>query len=89
MRLGISALSFMGKLELDRHYGSIELRDVSTYITNNRFGPQFSAFGKILHGSIGLDFTYLPAEMSATHAAQLVQEVRQTLEEISKPEASF
>ncbi|MBR9920704.1 MAG: hypothetical protein GYB31_07670 [Bacteroidetes bacterium] len=82
-RLGMAAISFMGVLNLDRKYGEVSLKDVSTFITNNRFGPEFSAFGKILFGSIGLDFTYLKSETTAPEAHAMVLEVEQMLREFA------
>ena len=83
-RLGLSALSFIGKLDLAPHYGPIELRDVTAFITNNRFGPEFSAFGKILFGAIGLDLTYLTAECDRSQAEEMVEELKATLEDLAK-----
>jgi len=79
-RLGISALSYIEKLDLDPQYGSIRLHNVMAFITNNRFGPGLSSFGKILFGSIGLDITYLTSETDASEAEQMMDEVRETLE---------
>jgi NRPS condensation-like uncharacterized protein len=83
-RLGTSALSFIGKLDLEPQYGSIRLHNVTAFITNNRFGPELSAFGKVLFGSIGLDFTYLTAETDAGQAEQMVNEIKEKLEEMAK-----
>ncbi|MEZ4886754.1 MAG: condensation domain-containing protein [Chitinophagales bacterium] len=83
MRLGVSALSFIGKLDLQPQYGAIQLQNVQAFITNNQFGPDFSAFGKILFGGIGMDFTYLTAEMDETQAQQIVTEIKEKLEEMA------
>lgn len=83
IRLGVSALSFIGKLDLNPQYGAIQLKNVEAYISNNRYGPEFSAFGKILFGRIGLDFTYLPEEISTEQAQQMVNEIQQNLENIA------
>lgn len=83
-RLGLTALSFIGVLDLLPRYGSIELHDVNAFITNNRLGPEFSAFGKILFGSIGLDFTYLTAEMEEAQAQKIMREIKKILEEMAE-----
>ncbi|WNJ20599.1 condensation domain-containing protein [Pontibacter sp. G13] len=83
MRLGVVALSFIGKLDLQRHYGEISLHNVNAYITNNPMGPEIGVFGKILFGSISLDFTYLPAETSHEQAQELVAEILQKLHEMA------
>jgi NRPS condensation-like uncharacterized protein len=83
VRLGVSALSFIGKLDLEKQYGSIQLKNVTAFITNNRFGADFSAFGKILFGSIGLDFTYLKEEFSGEQAEKIVSEIKEVLIKIA------
>ncbi|TNE53084.1 MAG: hypothetical protein EP344_15200 [Bacteroidetes bacterium] len=82
-RLGVAALSFMGTLNLDRTYGPVQLDHVQAFITNNQYGPEFSAFGKILFGALSLDFTYLPAETSPEQAANMVAAIKLKLEEIA------
>ena len=79
-RLGISALSFLGNLLLDERYGNLSLAHVTAFVTNNQLGPQLSAFGKILHGKISLDFTYLTAETTHAEAKQMVDYVRNQLD---------
>jgi NRPS condensation-like uncharacterized protein len=83
MRLGVAALSFIGKLDLESHYGSIQLHNVNAFISNNPLGPEFSAFGKILFGSISIDFNYLIAEMEAQQAEKILKEIKENLEEIA------
>ncbi len=83
MRLGVSALSFIGVLKLEPQYGEINLLDVKAFISNNQLGPEFSAFGKILFGCIGLDFTYLTAEISKEKAKQMALEIKEFLIKIA------
>lgn len=82
-RLGLSAISFIGPLRLQAEYGPIQLREVHAYITNNRFGPEFSAFGKLLFGCLGLDFTYLTSELSEAEAREMVADIKKTLEKMA------
>jgi hypothetical protein len=84
MRLGVSAISFIGRLDLLAEYGPVRLREVRAFITNNQYGPELSAFGKILFGSIGLDFTYLTAETSREQAEQMIGEIQYTLEKMAE-----
>lgn len=83
MRLGVAALSFIGKLDLESQYGSIRLHNVNAFISNNPLGPEFSAFGKILFGSIGIDFNYLIDEMDTQQAEKIMKEIKENLEEIA------
>ena len=79
-RIGVTALSFIGTLDLQPQYGIIGLKNVEAYITNNRLGPQFSAFGKVLFGRIGLDFTYLKEETTEEEAKHICAEVLRILD---------
>ena len=82
-RLGVSGLSFIGTLDLKPQYGTICLQHVEAFITNNCFGPEFSAFGKVLFGCISLDFTYLPSEMGPGQARQIMENIKEILENIA------
>lgn len=84
MRLGVSALSYIGPLDLERIYGDFRLLDVNAFISNNRFGPEFSAFGKILHDRLGLDLNYLSAETSESEAIAIRDDLHQILLELIK-----
>jgi len=75
-RMALSALSFIGLLDLGPDYGTLRLLDVQAYITNNRLGPEFTGFGKILHGKIGLDFCALADETTPDEALQIIDEVK-------------
>jgi hypothetical protein len=82
-RLGVSGISYIGKLNLEPQYGAVQLKHVEAYITNNRLGPEISAFGKVLFGRIGLDFTYLSSEMSPEQAQQIVEAIKGMLEKMA------
>ena len=78
-RMGVSALSFIGDLRLGRRYGEVDLLDVQAYISNNRLGPEFSGFGKILFGRIGLDFCALESETTPEKARKIISDTRELL----------
>ena len=61
----------------------MHIRDVKAFITNNRYGPQISAFGKILFGRVGLDINYLEAETTQEEPELMAKELRKILENIS------
>ena len=70
-RMSTSALSFIGKLDLAPRYNDLALNNVEAFITSNALGPEISGFGKILHGRLGLDFNYMPSEVSNSTAIQI------------------
>lgn len=83
-RMASTALSFLGKLELQPQYGSTRLVDVHAFITNNVAGPELSGFGKTLFGRIELDMTYLASEISEESAHELMSEIEVSLRELAE-----
>lgn len=79
MRLSNTALSYIGPLNLHPQYGDLTLLDVHAFITNNRLGPTFSGFGKILFGQIGLDCNYLESELSHDAAQKIIKNIEQII----------
>lgn len=82
-RLAQSAISFQGKLDLQRRYGSAELLKVHAWITNIAIGPELAAFGKILFGRLELDLTYMTSEISEEAAHELLSDVEVLLTELA------
>lgn len=81
MRLSNTALSYIGPLDLKPQYSDLQVLDVHAFITNNRLGPTFSGFGKILFGQIGLDCNYLASELSSESAQKIMSHIRQIIVE--------
>ena len=80
-RMAHTALSYIGKLELQHQYSNITVKDVKAFITNNHLGPVLTAFGLCLFGQIGICMNYLTAELTAEQAKQLMLKTKQLLEE--------
>ncbi len=79
-RLGAVALSFPGPLELRPSYGPIQLRGIHAFISNNRLGPEYAAFAKILFGRLSWDFIIMDTDMDAPLAEIVADETNQILE---------
>ncbi len=79
-RMGTTAVSYPGPLNLQPTYGAIQLTDVHGFISNNRLGPEFTAFAKILFGALSWDFLYLDADMDQTMAETIADEVTYLLQ---------
>jgi hypothetical protein len=75
-RMGTTALSFGGPIQLKRQYGNIQLNDVHGFITNIRQGPELAGFGKIFSGRLSLDMNFLSEETSRDKATLLLEEIR-------------
>jgi len=82
-RLANTAVSFLGRLDLEPRYGGLQLEDVHAFITNNRLGPELSGFGKVLFGRIELDLTYLKTAINMETASELLSEIRVSLAELA------
>jgi NRPS condensation-like uncharacterized protein len=75
-RLGTTALSYAGPVNLNPKYGNIQLNDVHGFITNNRQGPEISGFGKIFSGRLCLDMNFLTFETPKEKATLILEEIR-------------
>ena len=82
-RIANSAVSFLGKLNLEPSYGGMELIDVHAFITNNVVGPELSGFAKVLFGRIELDLTYLSSEVSESTARELLSAIEVSLRKLA------
>ncbi|MCP4419031.1 MAG: hypothetical protein GY805_20635 [Chloroflexi bacterium] len=79
-RMGTTAVSYSGPLNLQPSYGNIQVKDIHGFISNNRLGPEFTAFAKILFGKLSWDFLYLDADMNHEMAKTIANEVIHILE---------
>ena len=79
MRMATVALSYIDELRVDKKYGKSEILDVMAFITNNRFGPLFSGFAKLLFGRLEMDFTYLSSETSDEQAQEIVDYIKASI----------
>ena len=82
-RMADIALSYIGNLELQEHYGALKVKDVKAFITNNHLGPVLTAFGLCLFGRIGICMNYLRAEFSPKQAKNLMLKTKKLLEEFA------
>lgn len=81
-RIANSAVSFLGKLDLETQYGSTQIVDVHAFITNNFVGPELSGFAKLLFGRIEMDLTYLSSEISGEMARELLSDITVSLHDL-------
>ena len=79
-RVGTTAVSYPGPLNLKPAYGDIAITDIHAFISNNRLGPEFTAFAKILFGELSWDFLYLDADMDQAMAETIADEVTHILQ---------
>jgi hypothetical protein len=78
-RLAATAVSYVGPIRLLPAYGSIRLTGLHGFISNNRLGPEYSAFASILNGRLSWDFLYLDTDMEQPLAAAIADEINRIL----------
>ena len=79
VRLGATALSYAGPIQLKTDYRKTRLTDIHGYITNNCLGAELTAFGKIFNGRLCLDLNFLSEELSHEKAATIAEEIQLSL----------
>lgn len=84
-RMGAVALSYPGVVDLQPAYGEIKLRGMHAYISNNRLGPEYVAFAKILFEQLSFDILYLDSDMDRGTAEAIADDVCRRLVEASRP----
>jgi hypothetical protein len=82
-RLGATALSYAGPINLKTSYGNTVLTDIHGYITNNCLGAELTAFAKIFSGRLSLDINFLTEETSLENAKSMAQEIKLILLELA------
>ena len=78
-RLGNTALSYAGHLNLGQIYGNIQLTGLHGFITNNCLGAEFTGFAKIFQGKLSIDLNFLTAETSREKAEEMTKELKKLI----------
>lgn len=81
MRMGTTAVSFVGSIALASRYGNIGVTGLHAFISNNRVGPEYSAFAKVMNGSLSWDFLYLDSDMDEEMAEKVADATCKLLRE--------
>ncbi len=80
MRMGTTALSYIGVIDLDQFYGTIQVLGMHGYISNNVLGLELAGFAKIFSGRLSWDVLYLDSDMDQASAQAIVDEIRNIIE---------
>lgn len=80
-RMGATALSYSGPLDLPPKCGSFEVTGVHAFAANMTLGPEYSALVRLFRGELWWDILYLDSDMDAAGAQQIAGEMRTVLEE--------
>jgi hypothetical protein len=78
-RLSSTSLTFSGETPLKEKYGEMIVKDLHAYISASVLGPEFMGHGRLFHGRLILDFTYLDADMTYDEAKAIIEEIKSIL----------
>ncbi|MCP4691356.1 MAG: hypothetical protein GY859_25150 [Desulfobacterales bacterium] len=79
-RMGATALSYMGAVDLGGEDGPIRARGLHTFVTNFTLGPEYAAMARIFAGRLTCDLLYLDADMDHAAAREIADRTRRILE---------
>jgi hypothetical protein len=79
MRMGTTAISYLGAPRLERAYGPLELYGLHTFVSNLALGPEYTALVRLFEGKLWWDILYLDADMGHARAVEMAEEIRATL----------
>ncbi len=79
-RMGATALSYMGAVDLGGEDGPIHARGLHTFVTNFTLGPEYAALARIFGGRLICDMLYLDADMDHPTARAIAGRTQRILE---------
>jgi hypothetical protein len=79
IRLGTSALSYIGPLDLPINAGPYTLTGFNAFISNNQYGPITSMQARLFQECLYADMLYLASDIGPETAVQIMEEFRQQL----------
>ncbi|MEM7342860.1 MAG: condensation domain-containing protein [Chloroflexota bacterium] len=82
-RLGNTALSYLGPVQLQSAYGPIQLEKFHGFISNNVIGPEYAAVVHLLFGQLQWNIMYLNTDMDQAQAQIIMDEIETILVEAS------
>lgn len=80
-RLATTAVSYAGPLPLKPQYGPIRVTGMNSFVSNNRFGPEYVAAAYLLYGEFIWNFLYLDSDMDPETAESIADETCRLMSE--------
>jgi NRPS condensation-like uncharacterized protein len=74
-RMGTTALSYTGSLDLDNQYGNIQVKRIHAFVSNFPLGPEFTAQARLFNGEFYWDILYLDSDMNRQKAEAIAGEL--------------
>lgn len=79
MRMGHTALSFGGAINLSAAYGNLSPTGLHAFTSNFHIGPEFSGMARLFQNRLFIDYLYLSGDMDRDEAETIAQTVTQLL----------
>jgi len=86
-RMGTTAVSYTGPLDIDRIYGDIRIKNIHAFVSNFVLGPEYTAQTRLFDKQFYWDILYLDSDMSEEEAGIIADEIRVILDTAAKEEA--
>lgn len=74
-RMGTTALSYTGALDLENQYGDIQVERIHAFVSNFPLGPEFTAQARLFNGEFYWDILYLDSDMNRQKAEAIAAEL--------------
>lgn len=78
-RMGNTALSHMGGIDLKENYGGIRVKDLRVFTSNFVLGPEYTAQTRRFHNRFNWDIVYLLSDMDQTLAVRIAHDIMESL----------
>jgi hypothetical protein len=86
-RMGTTAVSYTGPLNIHRNYGDIRIKKIHAFVSNFVLGPEYTAQTRLFDKQFYWDILYLDSDMNKQKAGIIADEIRSILDTAAKEEA--
>lgn len=84
MRMGDTAMSYIGNIPVAGSYGHIRIHDVHAFVSNFGLGPEYTCHVRLFEKTFYWDVVYLDSDMDETLARRITQDIFNILEGAAK-----
>lgn len=84
MRMGDTAMSYIGNIDISNQYGQIHIHDVHAFVSNFGLGPEYTCHVRLFDKTFYWDVVYLDSDMNEEKARIITREIFNILEEAAK-----
>ena len=79
-RMGATALSYSGPIELPETCGSFRVTGLHAFATNMTLGPEYTALVRLFRGELWWDIMYMDSDMNDAAAREIAHDMQAILE---------